>query len=84
VTHYWRHAAWLEPGQLLDGARRLTAIPAVLIHGRRDLSSPLDIPWTLSRAWPNSQLEIVEEGHLGGSHMTARITTALDEFGSGT
>jgi hypothetical protein len=23
-------------------------IPAVLIHGRLDLSSPLDVPWTLA------------------------------------
>jgi proline iminopeptidase len=48
VTHYWRHAAWLEDGALLRDVDKLTGIPGVLIHGRRDLSAPLDIPWMLA------------------------------------
>src|SRR3989454_605384 len=49
VTHYWHHAAWLENGSLLRDVGRLAAIPAVLIHGRIDLSSPIDIPWQLGQ-----------------------------------
>ena len=41
VTHYFRHGAWLEEGQLLRDARRLAGIPGVLIHGRLDLGGPL-------------------------------------------
>jgi proline iminopeptidase len=41
------HAAWLEDGALLRDVDKLTGIPGVLIHGRLDLSTPLDIPWML-------------------------------------
>jgi len=64
VTHYWRHAAWLEDGALLRDADRLAGIPGVLIHGRLDLGGPLVTPWRLARAWPGSELVIVgEAGH---------------------
>lgn len=42
VTHYWANAAWLPDGQLIRDASRLAGIPAVLAHGRLDVSSP----WT--------------------------------------
>jgi proline iminopeptidase len=64
VTHYWRNAAWLADGSLLRDAAKLAGIPAVLIHGRLDISSPLDIPWKLSRAWPGSELIVLDDaGH---------------------
>jgi proline iminopeptidase len=82
VTHYWSHAAFLEDGELLRGAAQLTAIPGVLIHGRRDLSSPLDIPWELHRAWPGSKLVVIDEAGHGAYHaeMQSAIVDALDGF----
>jgi proline iminopeptidase len=81
VTHYWRHSAWLEEDALLRGAARLTGIPGVLIHGRLDLSSPLDVPWQLARTWEDSELVIVEnEGHRGGAAMTEAIVLATRRF----
>ncbi|MEU8137033.1 prolyl aminopeptidase [Streptodolium elevatio] len=80
-THYFANAAWLEEGELLGGAHRLAGIPGVLVHGRLDLSSPLDTAWELARAWPDARLEIVEDaGHKGGASTGARIVTALDQF----
>lgn len=79
VTHYWRHAAWLEDGMLLREAAKLAGIPGILIHGCRDVSSPLDIPWRLSHAWPGSQLIVVDDA----SHSTGlaeSIVSALDRF----
>ncbi len=59
---------------------RLTDIPAVLIHGRYDVSSPLDTAWQLHRAWPNSKLIVLDDaGHAGGS-FTSEIVGALDSF----
>jgi proline iminopeptidase len=84
VTHYWRHAAWLEDGALLRGVDRLSGIPAVLVHGRLDVSSPLDIPWALARSWDGSELVVVDEGHGGGPAMTDVVIAATDRFaGSG-
>jgi len=66
VTHYWRHAAWLEDGVLLKNIGRIAHIPAVLIHGRLDFSCPLDTAWSLHRAWPGSEMVILgAAGHDG-------------------
>jgi proline iminopeptidase len=79
VTHYWRNAAWLEDGALLRDVSKLTAIPAILIHGRYDVSSPLDVPWQLSKAWPGSELVIVDDaGHSLG--LTEAMLAATDRF----
>ena len=60
---------------------RLRRHPAALVHGRVDLSSPLDIPWALSRAWPSSELVVIDDvGHKGGPSMTAAIVAALERF----
>lgn len=84
VTHYWRHAAWLEDGSLLSGAAELAGIPGVLIHGRGDLSSPLDVPWKLAQAWPGSELVIVDDaGHGAGRSITKLIVSSTDRFAAG-
>ena len=81
VTHYWSHAAWLGEGSLVDGAGRLTGIPGILIHGRMDVSSPLDVPWELSGAWDGSQLVVIDdEGHRGGEAMRRAIVSATRQF----
>jgi proline iminopeptidase len=84
VTHYWRHAAWLEDGLLLREAGKLAGIPAVLVHGRRDVSGPPDIAWQLAQAWPGCELVLVDEvGHGSGEPgMTAALTGATDRFAS--
>ena len=82
VTHYFRHNAWLEDGQLLRDAARLTGIPGVLIHGRLDISSPIETAWELARAWPGSELVIVERsGHSSAEPgMVEAIVAATDRF----
>lgn len=67
VTHCWRNNSWLSNDELVENADRLVGIPGWLVHGRLDVSSPLDAPWRIHQTWPNSQLIIVDnEGH-GGS-----------------
>ena len=56
VTHYWRHFAFLEEDQLLRDAATLNDIPGVLIHGRYDVSSPLETAWRLSQRWSASRV----------------------------
>ena len=82
VTHYWRHAAWLEDGILFRQAHRLASIPGVLIHGRLDLGTPLVTPWRLSRHWPGSKLVVVDAaGHDSGHPgMSESIVAATDRF----
>ena len=80
-SHYFAHAAWLQEGVLLRDAARLAGIPGVLVHGRLDLSSPLDTAWELARAWPDAALIVVDDaGHKGSHTMRDRVLEALDHF----
>jgi proline iminopeptidase len=81
VTHYWRHACWLEDDELLRGADRLAGIPGVLVHGARDVGAPLDFAWELSQTW--GELVVVDENHQGGPEMHAAVVGAIDRFAQG-
>ncbi|WP_371872692.1 hypothetical protein [Herbiconiux sp. L3-i23] len=78
VTHYWSHAAWRRDGELLAGVDAIADIPAVLVHGRHDVSSPVRIAWDLHRRWPGSELHIDEAGH--GVGLDAPVIAALQRF----
>ena len=81
VTHYWRHAAFLEDDQLIRDAASLNGIPGLLIHGRYDVSSPLDTVWRLARNWTTSRLRVLDDaGHGGGDTFIPLVVGGLDEF----
>jgi proline iminopeptidase len=81
VTHYWRHAAWRAEGELLGGVKRISHLPAVLIHGRLDLSCPPDVAWKLAQSWPAAQLHIVPGvGHSSGGTVSDHVVDALDQL----
>lgn len=80
VTHYWSHGCFLRDAQIMAGMERLATIPAVLIHGRWDISGPLDTAVALHRAWPTSDLHILDEAGHGGSGFPEAMTAALDNF----
>jgi proline iminopeptidase len=84
-SHYFAHGAWLEEGALLRDAGRLAGIPGVLVHGRHDLGCPLDTPWHLARAWPDSRLLVVDDaGHTGSDAMSEHLRAELDRFANRT
>ncbi|MER7514072.1 prolyl aminopeptidase [Streptomyces lavendulae] len=81
-AHYFANDAWLDDGQLLRDAGRLAGIPAVLIHGRLDLASPLNTAWELARAWPDAELKVLDDsGHTGSPAMRNAILEATERFG---
>jgi len=84
VTHYVRHNAWLDDSALLRGAGVLADIPGVLINGRFDFQSPIANAYELHRAWPGSELVIVDNaGHAAdNSGITAELVRATDRFAS--
>ena len=82
VTHYWRSGSWLEEGQVLRDAGRLAGIPAVLAQGVYDLGNLLGTPWELARAWPGSELVLVDDaGHQSDTPgMVETLVGATDRF----
>lgn len=84
VTHYWANDGFLRDGaEILNNMSRISHIPAVLIQGRRDISSPAITAWRLHRAWPTSRLCMVEEEGHGGPQSVRQMQIALDGFARG-
>lgn len=63
-NHYFRHAGFLTEGKLLQNVSSIEHIPAAIVQGRYDVVCPVTSAWELHRAWPGSQLRIVDDaGH---------------------
>ncbi|MGA7355966.1 MAG: hypothetical protein WBW76_11100, partial [Candidatus Cybelea sp.] len=67
----------LGEDQLIRNASILNGIPGVLLHGRYDISSPLETAWRLHQAWRGSALEIIDDAGHGGGAMPDRIIEAM-------
>ncbi|HEY3261983.1 MAG TPA: prolyl aminopeptidase, partial [Pseudonocardiaceae bacterium] len=80
VTHYWSNGCFLDDTPIAANMDGIAHIPAVLIHGRRDVSGPLDTAWDLHRAWPASRLVVLDDSGHGGADMTRAMVDALNGF----
>ena len=81
VTHYWSHDSWLEEGVVLRDAGRLAGTPGILVQGTLDLGNLIGTPWALARAWPGSELVMIDDaGHGSGAGLAAAIVDATDRF----
>jgi proline iminopeptidase len=80
VTHYWSQGCFLADDEIARTMHRLLGIPAVLIHGRYDVSGPLDTAWRLHQAWPESRLVVLDDAGHGGGGFVAAIVAGLDSF----
>jgi proline iminopeptidase len=77
-AHYFGHRAFLADNHILDRAHELDGIPATLIHGRLDISSPPNTAWHLANAWPNAKLQLIDNaGHIDPGHMRSAIQHAI-------
>ena len=80
VTHYWSNGSFLDDRPIDAGMDRIAHIPGVLVHGRYDVSGPLDTAWDLHRAWPASSLVVLDDAGHGGDAMTGALVEAVDRF----
>lgn len=85
--HYFvNNGFFAQDGQLLADAHRLADIPAVLIHGRYDVVTPVRNAWDLKKAMPSAELRIVPDaGHAmtepGIIHELVRATAHFRDRG---
>ena len=80
VTHYWSNGCFLAEDEVLEGMPHLANTPGVLVHGRHDISGPLETAWRLHERWPASELVIVEDAGHGGRGFGAALTRAIDQM----
>ncbi|WP_036371879.1 hypothetical protein [Micromonospora sp. ATCC 39149] len=51
------------------------------MHGRFDLGSPLETPWSLAWAWADAELIVVNDsGHTGSDALRGHLRAALDRL----
>jgi proline iminopeptidase len=62
-AHYFRHDAWLQPGQLLRDVDKIRHIRTTIVQGRYDIICPPHSAFDLAQAWPEARLRIVLAGH---------------------
>ena len=81
-SHYVARCGFFDEGQLIRNAGALRHVPAVIVQGRYDLCTPPATAWDLHRAWPESDLQLVNDaGHsLDEPGMIHRIIEATDRF----
>jgi len=81
-NHYFVHGGWFEEGQLIRDARRLAAIPAVIVQGRYDIATPARTAWDLHLAWPEAEFVLVDAAGHAASEPGIRtaLLDATDRF----
>lgn len=75
TTHFWAHDGFCQP-PILENMAKIQHLPAVLIHGRADVSGPARTAWKLHQLWPASSLVICEKDGHGGADMVDHWTSA--------
>jgi proline iminopeptidase len=81
-AHYFRNAIFLPPDSLLANARRLAAIPGVIVQGRYDIVCPPVSADDLHAAWPQAEYVIVHDaGHSAFEPgIRSRLVQATEDF----
>lgn len=78
MIHYWKNFGFFEEEEFFDKIELISHIPSVLVHGKMDISSPLNSVYRIHESWKNSRLIIIEnEGH-GGPMMISKINEAIE------
>lgn len=79
---YMSNGCFLEEGQLLRNASRISHIPSVLVNGRYDMICPPVNAHRLHKLLPKSRLEIVERaGHsMGEVYIQRALIKAVQSF----
>ncbi|WP_319530722.1 prolyl aminopeptidase [uncultured Cohaesibacter sp.] len=81
-THFFMHGGWLEEGQLLRDAQKLSGIPGAIVHGRYDMPCPMKYAYALHKAWPDADFYPIEgAGHAYNEPgILDRLIRVTDQF----
>lgn len=81
-AHYAINHYFLNDGQLLKNCFKIKDIPTILVHGRRDITCPVESSWRVHNVLEKSELRILPDaGHLAGEpDMIDALVVATDEL----
>jgi proline iminopeptidase len=81
-AHYFMNDIFLPENSLLDNARKLAAIPGVIVQGRYDIVCPTVSADDLHLAWPQAQYHVVSDaGHSAFEPgIRSRLVAATEEL----
>lgn len=81
-NHYFVNNGFMEEGQLLRDAHKLSNIPGVIVQGRYDVCTPAKTAWDLHKAWPQAEFHLVDDaGHaFDEPGILAHLLAATDKF----
>ncbi|MER7679263.1 prolyl aminopeptidase [Streptomyces sp. NPDC096934] len=86
VTHYFGNDHFLgegnDEGVVLRDAPLLKGIPGTIVQGSLDFGNLLGVVWRLHRAWPDSELIVVDDvGHtMGATGVVDALVAATDRY----
>jgi proline iminopeptidase len=84
-SHYYANYGWLADDELIGNVGRLAGIPGALVHGRLDLSCPVETAYELASAWPGAELFVCDEsGHRPSEAKREYLRAALARFADKT
>jgi proline iminopeptidase len=70
-SHYFTQNCFIKENYILENIVKLTAIPAIILHGRYDMVCQLHYAYLLTKHWDNAQLQILPAaGHSGFERQT--------------
>lgn len=63
--HYFQNGGFFErDDQIIANLDQVRHIPAVIVQGRYDIVTPMQTAWEMHRAWPEADLQIIQDaGH---------------------
>jgi proline iminopeptidase len=84
-THYFTNMCWLEPDQLLRDIDTIRHVPCVIVQGRHDCCTPPTTAWALKKAWPEAELQIVDDASHSATEpgIIDGLVRATDRFAGG-
>ena len=82
-NHYFFHNGFLKNDDyILENAGKFNNIPGIIIQGRYDMVCPPNSAYKLHKAWPKSELKIINfSGHaMSESNITKELIEATEVF----
>lgn len=81
-AHYAINQYFLKEDHLLSNMETIKQIPTRIVHGRKDITCPIESSWRLHKKLTNSTLEILPNaGHLAGEpDMIEALVDATDKM----